>query len=109
MLIGMKRGSDMEKWEELLDEIKLPEPDDDVYIWGAGNTAVLAHQGMVREGLYDTLRVKGYIDGKLSGTTVNGFPVYSPDEILKNSNIYILICIRFMIFIIFIKIIIVIY
>jgi len=47
---------------------------------------------MVREGLYNTLRVKGYIDGKMSGTTVNGFPVYSSDEILKNRNIYILIC-----------------
>ena len=84
----------MEKWEELLEKIQLPEENDDVYIWGAGNTAVLAHQGMVREGMYDLLHVKGYIDSKLSGTVINGFQVFKPEDILSGdyTNTYILIC-----------------
>lgn len=69
----------MEKWEQLLEELPLPQPGQKVLIWGAGNTSVLNHEGMIRENLYEELRVSAFLDSKLAGTEFNGFPVLHPD------------------------------
>ena len=69
----------MEKWEQLLEELPLPQPGQKVLIWGAGNTSVLNHQGMLRENLYEELRVSAFLDSRLAGTEFNGFPVLHPD------------------------------
>ena len=71
----------MENWERIIDRISLPGDQQRVFIWGAGNTAVLAHQGMLRENLYRQLRIEAFLDSKLAGTELNGFPVYSPEII----------------------------
>ena len=68
----------MEDWERIISNIGLPGTEQKVYIWGAGNTSVLNHQGMIRENLYQELRVSAFIDSKLAGTNVNGFPVFHP-------------------------------
>jgi FkbM family methyltransferase len=84
----------MKQWEQIISELKLPESHQTVYVWGAGNTAVLFHQGMLRDNLYTELRITAFLDSKLAGTDFFGFPVYSP-EILGGqnpANVYILIC-----------------
>ena len=69
----------MERWEEIFSKIEMPTLEHHVFIWGAGNTSVLNHQGMLRENLYEELRVEAFLDLKLSGTVFNGIPVFSPD------------------------------
>ena len=68
----------MAAWEQIVENIELPEHNQKVYIWGAGNTSVLNHQGMVRENLYQELQVVAFIDSNLAGTIRNGLPVFHP-------------------------------
>lgn len=75
----------MERWEELIETIQLPSPGQKVYIWGAGNTSVLNHQGMLREGLYEAFGVSAFLDRKLAGTELFGYPVLRP-EVLKEEH-----------------------
>ena len=75
----------MEGWERIVDHITLPLMDQKVFIWGAGNTSVLNHQGMLRENLYEELRVAAFLDSRLAGSMFHGFSVYSPD-ILQEGN-----------------------
>lgn len=83
----------MERWEEIIEKIKMPTPEQNVFIWGAGNTSELNHQGMLREHLYDELGVQGFLDSKLAGTTFNGFSVFHPDILTERDPVdyYILI------------------
>ncbi len=73
----------VEKWEQIIENIELPRPDQKVYIWGAGNTSVLNHQGMLREKLYQELRVVAFVDSKLAGKVINDFPVLHPNVLDK--------------------------
>lgn len=84
----------MEHWEDIMEKTKLPERHQRVFLWGAGNSSSLNHQGLVRENLYHELRVEAFVDNRLAGTRLFGFPVYSP-EILdaeKPGNVFVLIC-----------------
>ncbi len=79
--------------EYMIENVQIPN-NMDVYIWGAGNTAVLAHQGMLRENLYKELNIVGFIDSKKSGSTLNGLPVFRPN-VLEEKNpetVFVLIC-----------------
>lgn len=58
----------MERWEQIIETVELPRPDQKVYIWGAGNTSVLNHQGMLRENLYQEFHVYAYLDANKAGT-----------------------------------------
>lgn len=69
----------LKRWQEIIDNIELPKVNQKVLIWGAGNTSVLNHQGMLRENLYEELRVEAFIDTKPAGKELYGFPVLSPD------------------------------
>ena len=69
----------MENWEKIIETIHMPKPEQRVFIWGAGNTSSLNHQGMLRENLYEELRVSAFLDSKLAGGTFNGFPVFHPN------------------------------
>ena len=69
----------MDKWEALLNQIELPTETQRTYIWGAGNTSRLAHQGMTRENLYAEFHVAGFLDKKTAGTILNGFFVEKPE------------------------------
>ena len=83
----------MERWEQMIAGLPLPAANQKVYIWGAGNTSVLNHQGMLREKLYEELRLTAFLDRNNAGTVLNGFPVLSP-EILEQQNpedVYVLI------------------
>ncbi len=78
----------------MVENVRIPDKNMHVYIWGAGNTAVLAHQGMLRENLYKELNIVGFIDSKKSGTNLNGLPVFGPD-VLDGKNpgsVFVLIC-----------------
>ena len=75
----------MERWEQIIETVELPRPDQKVYIWGAGNTSVLNHQGMLRENLYPEFHVYAYLDANKAGTFLFDKPVYSP-EILNTEN-----------------------
>jgi FkbM family methyltransferase len=81
-------------WETTVNGIALPAPDQRVYIWGAGNTAVLNHQGMLREDLYRELRVEAFLDSGKAGTELFGFPVFSPDILDERdpAEAFVLIC-----------------
>lgn len=83
----------MEKWEQILENLRLPQPNQKVFIWGAGNTSVLNHQGMLRENLYKELRVTAFLDSKLAGTQFRGFPVFHPDVLRSEDadGVFILI------------------
>ena len=74
----------MELWEQIAERIELPKPEQKVFIWGAGNTSVLNHQGLQRENLYNELGITAFLDSKLAGGSIFGYPVYHPD-ILDNS------------------------
>lgn len=76
-----------------LENIPLPDKNQQTFIWGAGNTAVLAHQGMLRENLYNEFNVIGYLD-KNYRRTLNNLPVESPDILsdLPKDKLFILIC-----------------
>lgn len=78
----------------MVENVKFPDNNMSVYIWGAGNTAVLAHQGMLRENLYKELNITGFIDSKKSGTTLNGLPVFGPDILdgKDPDSVFVLIC-----------------
>lgn len=75
----------MEDWERIIERIELFRPDQKVFIWGAGNTSILNHQGLNRENLYQKLRVEAFIDSKLAGTIIYGFPVFQP-RVLDEMN-----------------------
>ncbi len=83
----------MERWEQKIETICLPSPEQKVFIWGAGNTSVLNQQGMLRGNLYEELRVTAFLDSKLAGKVFNGFPVYHPDVLdgMKPSGVFVLI------------------
>ncbi len=84
----------MEMWEHIISSVELPTENQKVFIWGAGNTAVLAHQGMLREKLYDKFHVNGFLDSNLAGSDFYGFPVLSPESIINDncSDVFIIIC-----------------
>lgn len=69
----------MERWEQIIENMELPEQSQRVYIWGAGNTSELNHQGMLRENLYKELRITAFLDSNLAGTMFHSFPVLHPD------------------------------
>lgn len=73
----------MHKWLQLLRSVDLPSESQVTYIWGGGNTSRLAHQGMLREKLYQKFRIVGYLDRKTAGSQLNGYSVRHPD-ILKS-------------------------
>lgn len=86
----------MERWEELIKNIEFPIENNikKTYIWGAGNTAILTHQGMLRENFYQVFHVVAYIDKHHAGELLNGFPVIHPKDIteMKKDDVFILIC-----------------
>ncbi len=84
----------MEKWEQIIKNVGLPRETQKVYIWGAGNTAVLAHQGMLRENLYQAFHINAFLDSKQAGTDFFGFPVYDPKvlDIEKSEDLFVFIC-----------------
>lgn len=84
----------MKRWEKLVQEIEMPAAGQKVFIWGAGNTAVLSHQGMVREKLYEEFGVVGFLDSKPAGTKFLGFPVYHYSVLDEEDpkEVFILIC-----------------
>ena len=76
-----------------LEKVLLPDHNQQSFIWGAGNTAVLADQGMIRENLYKEFNIIGYLD-KNCGRTLNNLPVKSPEILndFQKDNIFVLIC-----------------
>lgn len=85
----------MEKWEHFIHDIDSPTSQDyDSYIWGAGNTAALAHQGMIRHHLYEKFNVVAYLDKEKEGSTLNGFQVLNPNILKKvdKNTTFVLIC-----------------
>lgn len=84
----------MKQWEQIISDLKLPEPYQTVYVWGAGNTAVLSHQGLLRDNIYTEFGITAFIDSKLAGTDFFGFPVYSPEvlDAQNPANVFIFIC-----------------
>ena len=83
----------MDNWEVLLNQIELPTETQQTYIWGAGNTSRLAHQGMIRENLYEEFHVVGFLDKKAHGTCINGYNVEKPEilQTLSGEYVYVMI------------------
>lgn len=65
----------------------------EIWIWGAGNTAQLYHEGFqrLRQEGFD---FKGYIDKKVSQerSVFNGKPVIAPEGLTKQKDVCVLIC-----------------
>ena len=80
----------MTGWETYIEDVALPRKGQRVFVWGAGNTAKLAHEGMKREGLYDALGIEGFVDRALAGQAFFGFPVGHPDALPRDA--FVLIC-----------------
>jgi len=80
----------MTGWENYIESVALPRKGQRVFVWGAGNTARLAHEGMKREGLYEALGIEGYVDRALAGHTLFGFSVGHPDALPRDA--FVLIC-----------------
>ena len=83
----------MERWEQIIETVELPRSNQKVYIWGAGNTSVLNHQGMLRENLYQEFHVCAFIDSNKAGMNLFELPVYSPEILYAENplNIFVLI------------------
>ena len=80
----------MTGWETHIESVALPRKGQRVFVWGAGNTARLAHEGMKREGLYEALGIEGFVDRAQAGHTLFGFPVRHPDALPPDA--FVLIC-----------------
>lgn len=65
----------------------------ELWIWGAGNTAELYHEGFNRI-LSDNIHISGYIDkrAKQLGYCFLGKQVIEPDKLTNKNNICVLIC-----------------
>lgn len=83
----------LELQKKLLDKIGDPIDIDgkEIWIYGAGNTAQLLQEGLLR---HDTFVVKGYCDGNPEkwNTKFNNMPVISPDDLKRKENVIALIC-----------------
>jgi len=62
-----------------------------IYIWGAGNTAMLFREGLSR---IPQLRIEAFIDSDLSkqNKTVGETPIISADNMIADENTFVLIC-----------------
>ncbi|MBQ6325280.1 MAG: FkbM family methyltransferase [Clostridia bacterium] len=80
----------MTGWENYIEGVELPRKGQRVFVWGAGNTARLAHEGMKREGLYEALGIEGFVDRAQAGHTLFGLPVGHPDALSRDA--FVLIC-----------------
>lgn len=80
----------MKKIEELLSG--LPEIDGRrLYIWGAGNTAMLFREGLAR---VPQLKIEAYVDNDPAkqNKTIGDTPIISADKMIKDENTLVLIC-----------------
>ena len=80
----------MKNIEELLSG--LPEIDGRrLYIWGAGNTAMLFREGLAR---VPQLKIEAYVDNDPAkqNKTIGDAPIISADKMIKDENTLVLIC-----------------
>lgn len=84
----------MERWEKIVADMAFPKRGQTVYIWGAGNTAVLNHQGFLRADLYRELNVTAFLDTKQAGAELFGLPIYDPGILNEqpSESVFVLIC-----------------
>lgn len=84
----------MASWVQIVDRAELPLRNQRVFVWGAGNTAELAHQGMLRENLYDELNIVAFLDTKAAGRSFHGFKIEHPEILTKvdPKAVFVLIC-----------------
>ena len=69
----------------------LPEAGDSrIYIWGAGNTAMLFREGLSRI----PLKIEAFVDNDPAkqGMEINGAPVISAGEMPKDADVLVLVC-----------------
>lgn len=80
--------------QELLSLLETKVPDiegKEIWLWGAGNTALLYQEGLKR---IDKFEVSGYCDNNPErwGKKLSGKPIISPEELQTLSDICVLIC-----------------
>lgn len=65
-----------------------------IYIWGAGNTALLCQEGIKRLEKEKFFQISGYCDNNSEkwGTSFCGKPVIAPNDLTKIQDICVLIC-----------------
>lgn len=79
--------------EKLLTEEKRELSNKHLWVWGAGDTAVLYQQGLLRleeEGF----KIEGYVDSdpKKQGNLIGTKKIFKPEALCKIENVCVLIC-----------------